>query len=208
MPPRAIEPTRGARPRSATGMIAEAARASRAQVPSAKNPVGDNEKATPVQVPMPPRAIEPTRGARPRSATGMIAEAARASRAQVPSAKNPVGDNEKATTVVADDSEETLKRVGGSQSDDWNHILGNQAESHGRARPCARRRAGGGSGWSSCRRFARTGALRAKSGPADREYRNLWTSPTLVTYENDGPRWRRPQGGQAHPWHRRRPHRR
>src|SRR4030088_3403681 len=41
------------------------------------------------------------------------------------SAKNPVGD--KATAVVADDSEETLKRVGGSQSDDWNHILGNQA---------------------------------------------------------------------------------
>jgi hypothetical protein len=41
------------------------------------------------------------------------------------SAKNPVGD--KTTTVVADDSEETLKRVGGSQSDDWNHVLGNQA---------------------------------------------------------------------------------
>ena len=43
------------------------------------------------------------------------------------SAKNPVGDNEKATAVVADDWEETLKRVGGSQSDDWNHVLGNQA---------------------------------------------------------------------------------
>src|SRR4030088_941254 len=41
------------------------------------------------------------------------------------SAKNPVGY--KATAVVADDSEETLKRVGGSQSDDWNHVLGNQA---------------------------------------------------------------------------------
>ena len=36
-------------------------------------------------------------------------------------------DNEKATTVVADDWEETLKRIGGSQSDDWNHVLGNQA---------------------------------------------------------------------------------
>jgi hypothetical protein len=45
----------------------------------------------------------------------------------VMSAKNPVGDNEKATTVVADDWEETLKRIGGSQSDDWNHVLGNQA---------------------------------------------------------------------------------
>ena len=43
------------------------------------------------------------------------------------SAKNPVGDNEKAPTVVADDWEETLKRIGGSQSDDWNHVLGNQA---------------------------------------------------------------------------------
>jgi hypothetical protein len=41
------------------------------------------------------------------------------------SAKNPVGD--KATTVVADNWEETLKRIGGSQSDDWNHVLGNQA---------------------------------------------------------------------------------
>jgi hypothetical protein len=41
------------------------------------------------------------------------------------SAKNPVGD--KATAVVADDWKETLKRVGGSQSDDWNHVLGNQA---------------------------------------------------------------------------------
>jgi hypothetical protein len=40
---------------------------------------------------------------------------------------DPVGDNEKATTVVADDWEETLKRVGGSQSGDWNHVLGNQA---------------------------------------------------------------------------------
>jgi hypothetical protein len=39
---------------------------------------------------------------------------------------DPVGDNEKATTVVADDWEETLKRVGGSQSGDWNHVLGNQ----------------------------------------------------------------------------------
>ena len=43
------------------------------------------------------------------------------------SAKNPAGDNDKATAVVADDWEETLKRVGGSQSDDWNHVLGNQA---------------------------------------------------------------------------------
>ena len=43
------------------------------------------------------------------------------------SAKNPVGDNEKAIAVVADDWEETLKRTGGSQSDDWNHVLGNQA---------------------------------------------------------------------------------
>ena len=34
-------------------------------------------------------------------------------------------DNEKATTVVADDWEETLKRIGGSQSNDWNHVLGN-----------------------------------------------------------------------------------
>jgi hypothetical protein len=42
-------------------------------------------------------------------------------------AKDPVGGNEKATTVVADDWKETLKRVGGSQSDDWNHVLGNQA---------------------------------------------------------------------------------
>ena len=41
------------------------------------------------------------------------------------SAKNPVGD--KATAVVADDWKETLKRIGGSQSDDWNHVLGNQA---------------------------------------------------------------------------------
>ena len=40
---------------------------------------------------------------------------------------DPVGDNEKATAVVGDDWEETLKRVGGSQSDDWNHVLGNQA---------------------------------------------------------------------------------
>ena len=43
------------------------------------------------------------------------------------SAKNPVGDNDKGTAVVADDWKETLKRVGGSQSDDWNHVLGNQA---------------------------------------------------------------------------------
>ena len=43
------------------------------------------------------------------------------------SAKNPVGDNDKATAVVADDWEDTLKRVGGSQSDDRNHVLGNQA---------------------------------------------------------------------------------
>ena len=43
------------------------------------------------------------------------------------SAKDPVGDDEKATTVVADGWKETLKRVGGSQSDDWNHVLGNQA---------------------------------------------------------------------------------
>ena len=39
------------------------------------------------------------------------------------SAKNPVGD----AAVVADDWEDTLKRIGGSQSDDWNHVLGNQA---------------------------------------------------------------------------------
>ena len=45
----------------------------------------------------------------------------------VMSAKNPVGANEKATAVVADDWEETLKRVGGSQSDDWNNVLANQA---------------------------------------------------------------------------------
>ena len=43
------------------------------------------------------------------------------------SAKNLVGDNENATAVVAGDWKETLKRVGGSQSDDWNHVLGNQA---------------------------------------------------------------------------------
>src|SRR5438045_667846 len=43
------------------------------------------------------------------------------------SAKNPIGDNGKATAVVADDWKESLKRVGGSQSDDWNHVLGNQA---------------------------------------------------------------------------------
>jgi hypothetical protein len=45
----------------------------------------------------------------------------------VMSTKNPVGDNDQATAVVADDWEETLKRVGGSQSGDWNHVLGNQA---------------------------------------------------------------------------------
>jgi hypothetical protein len=43
----------------------------------------------------------------------------------VMSAKNPVAD--KGTAVVADDWKETLKSVGGSQSDDWNHVLGNQA---------------------------------------------------------------------------------
>ena len=42
------------------------------------------------------------------------------------SAKNP-GDNDKATPVFADDWKETLKGAGGSQSDDWNHVLGNQA---------------------------------------------------------------------------------
>jgi hypothetical protein len=36
------------------------------------------------------------------------------------SAKKPVADDKHATTVV-------LKRIGGSQSDDWNNILGNQA---------------------------------------------------------------------------------
>jgi hypothetical protein len=41
------------------------------------------------------------------------------------SANKPAGD--KGTAVVADDWKETLKRVGGSQSDDWNHVLGNQA---------------------------------------------------------------------------------
>ena len=40
------------------------------------------------------------------------------------SAKNPVGN--KATTVVADDWEETLKRIGGSQSDDWNKQSDNE----------------------------------------------------------------------------------
>jgi hypothetical protein len=40
------------------------------------------------------------------------------------SAKNPVGDNDKATAVVADDWEETLKRIGGSQSDHWNKHSG------------------------------------------------------------------------------------
>ena len=30
------------------------------------------------------------------------------------SAKNPVGDNDKVTAVVADDWEETLKRIGGT----------------------------------------------------------------------------------------------
>jgi hypothetical protein len=43
------------------------------------------------------------------------------------SANKPAGDNDKGTAVVADDWKETLKRVGGSQSDDWNHVLGNQA---------------------------------------------------------------------------------
>src|SRR5947209_15041472 len=46
------------------------------------------------------------------------------------SAKNPAGDDKSAATVVADDSEDaldTLERVGGSQSDDWNHVLGDQA---------------------------------------------------------------------------------
>jgi hypothetical protein len=43
------------------------------------------------------------------------------------SAKKTVGDNDKGTAVVADDWEETLKRIGGSQSNDWNHVLGNQA---------------------------------------------------------------------------------
>ena len=43
------------------------------------------------------------------------------------------------------------------------------------------------------RRFARTGALRAKSGPADREYRG---SPTRVTFEGDGT-YGQKQGGQA-----------
>jgi len=46
------------------------------------------------------------------------------------SAKNPAGDDKSAATVVADDSEDaldTLKRVGGSQSNDWNHVLGDQA---------------------------------------------------------------------------------
>jgi hypothetical protein len=45
----------------------------------------------------------------------------------IETAMDPVGDNEKAAAVVADDWKETLKRVGGSQSDDWNHVLGNQA---------------------------------------------------------------------------------
>src|SRR4249920_3042686 len=45
----------------------------------------------------------------------------------IETAMNPVGDNDKAAAVVADDWKKTLKRVGGSQSDDWNHVLGNQA---------------------------------------------------------------------------------
>src|SRR6476646_1331649 len=40
---------------------------------------------------------------------------------------HPAVETAKATAVVADDWEETLKRIGGSQSDDWNHVLGNQA---------------------------------------------------------------------------------
>ena len=51
-------------------------------------------------------------------------------------------DNEKATTVVADDWEETLKRIGGSQSNDWNHVLAHLWErgyasrrGYGQARP-------------------------------------------------------------------------
>ena len=46
------------------------------------------------------------------------------------SAKNPAGDDKSAATVVADNSEDALdtpKRIGGSQSDDWNHVLGDQA---------------------------------------------------------------------------------
>jgi hypothetical protein len=46
------------------------------------------------------------------------------------SAKKPVADDKHATTVVANDArraERRLKRIGGSQSDDWNNILGNQA---------------------------------------------------------------------------------
>src|SRR2546423_14793768 len=34
---------------------------------------------------------------------------------------------ETAMDPVDDDWKETLKRIGGSQSDDWNHVLGNQA---------------------------------------------------------------------------------
>jgi hypothetical protein len=61
-----------------------------------------------------------------------------------------VGDNEKATTVVADDWEETLKRVGGSQSDEWNQVLGNQALQSLSVEHSDRKRASGnrsGSGW-------------------------------------------------------------
>jgi hypothetical protein len=45
------------------------------------------------------------------------------------SAKKTAADK-KTTTVVADDPEDlkgTLKRIGGSQSDHWNNVLGNQA---------------------------------------------------------------------------------
>jgi hypothetical protein len=43
------------------------------------------------------------------------------------SAKKPAADDKKATTVVANDRKGTLKSIGGSQSDLWNNILGNQA---------------------------------------------------------------------------------
>jgi hypothetical protein len=46
------------------------------------------------------------------------------------SAKKPAANDKKATTVVASDSDDlkgALKCIGGSQSDHWNNVLGNQA---------------------------------------------------------------------------------
>jgi hypothetical protein len=44
--------------------------------------------------------------------------------------KKPAGRDRKATTVVANDPDDlqgALKSIGGSQSDNWNNILANQA---------------------------------------------------------------------------------